>query len=449
MRSVQFLLQNNMVITGQLLLSLFCGDKVSVKKIIDIAIIGGGSAGLMCGYIAGLKSKKALDVVIFERNSKTGRKLLATGNGKCNLSNQYVSAASYYSQSRSSLEPIAERLSFDYTSKLFSEIGLLIKTDNCGRAYPQSGNASSVLDLLRKACHKYGVKEMIDEKIISVQKARGYFVIKSDKAKYEAKCVILCCGGCASPVFGSDGNGFKLAQSLGHTLYRAYPSLAPVFVNEDLRAIKGVRCDCKISLLSKNKVIATEKGELQINDNNISGICVFNLSRYINSAFSSGSKPPEIIIDLLPDIELSTLKTFVIKNTFANPESTLEEVLTGVINKKLGGYIVKSALGLSPSTKCRSIGKKEITKICEQIKTFRVFAKSKSDFSKAQVSAGGVKLDEIEINTMESKIINGLYFAGEIVDVDAPCGGYNLQWAWTSAAISAESAVSRCFDDKN
>lgn len=417
--------------------------------IIDIAIIGGGAAGLMCGCVAGRDSRGRLNTVIFERNSKTGRKLLATGNGRCNLGNTASSETSYFLSGTDLSNELRERLSFEYTKELFGSLGLMIKTDSAGRAYPQSGNASSVLDILRNNIRKYGIEERTDEKVNSIKKSGGKFIIDTQSGKYTAHCVIIACGGAASPVFGSDGSGFELAKALGHFVAKPFPSLTPLSVTDDLRPIKGVRCDCEIKLQAGGEVIASERGELQINENSISGICVFNLSHYVNLAFRNGKKPPEIVIDLLPDVNINKLKSFIMKAVFASGDIPLDEVLTGIMNKKLAGFIIKKAVSVSPAVKCSEFSKREIIAICNEIKSFKLTAKRSFDFTKAQVSGGGVRLDEVDLKNMSSKKAQGLYFAGEVLDVDAPCGGFNLQWAWTTAEISARSAVLRCLNDKN
>lgn len=417
--------------------------------IIDIAIIGGGAAGLMCGCVAGRDSRGRLNTVIFERNSKTGRKLLATGNGRCNLGNTASSEASYFLSGTDLSNELRERLSFEYTKELFGSLGLMIKTDSAGRAYPQSGNASSVLDILRNNIRKYGIEERTDEKVNSIKKSGGKFIIDTQSGKYTAHCVIIACGGAASPVFGSDGSGFELAKALGHFVAKPFPSLTPLSVNDDLRPIKGVRCDCEIKLQAGGEVIASERGELQINENSISGICVFNLSHYVNLAFRNGKNPPEIVIDLLPDVNINKLKSFIMKAVFASGDIPLDEVLTGIMNKKLAGFIIKKAVSVSPAVKCSEFSKREIIAICNEIKSFKLTAKRSFDFTKAQVSGGGVSLDEIKLENMSSKKVDGLYFAGEVLNVDAPCGGFNLQWAWATAEISARSAVLRCLNDKN
>lgn len=420
-----------------------------MKNIIDIAIIGGGCAGLMCGCIAGNESSGSLNTVIFERNDKTGRKLLATGNGRCNLSNVNVSADSYFCVDDCRLDEISDYLSFDFTKKLFYRMGLLIKTDGCGRAYPQSGKASSVLDVMRRHIKKYGIEEKTSESILSIKKSGDIFIIKSDKDDYKAKTVILTCGGCASPVFGSDGGGYRLAKALGHTIKKPFPSLAPLNVKENIKSLKGVRCDCEIKLKNSDKIIASECGELQINEDNISGICVFNLSHYVNHAYACGQAAPKIVIDFLPSLSQKELNTFIMKNAFSAPDSPIEEIMTGVINKKLGGYIIKNYTKKSPSNICRNLGKDELAAICASVKEFELTPRCESDLKKAQVSGGGVNLSEIDLKTMSSKKTDGLFFSGEIVDIDAPCGGYNLQWAWGSAAIAAKGAVKRCFNDQD
>lgn len=415
---------------------------------IDIAIIGGGCAGLMSGCVAAAESQGKLNIVIFEKNNKTGRKLLATGNGRCNLSNTAVSFKQYNKSCQKQLKKIGELLSFEFTQKLFNEMGLLIKTDNSGRAYPKSGNASSVLDVLRNSLTQSCVEEHSGERIKSIIKAADKnFIITGTHGEYKAKNIILACGGCASPVFGSDGEGFALAKAFSHNIITPFPSLAPVPVKENIRELKGVRAECRITLTNNGEVMAEESGELQINEDNVSGICVFNLSEIVNRAFINRLKPPEILIDFLPDISIKDLQTFIIRNAFALPEISVENALSGIINKKLAAYIIKKSLNISPSLFCKKITKKELCIICESIKCFKLTPKKMSDFKKAQISNGGVCTDEVDFTTMSSMIVEGLYFAGEIMDVNAPCGGFNLQWAWTSAAIAAKSAVRRCEND--
>ncbi|MGN1112193.1 MAG: NAD(P)/FAD-dependent oxidoreductase, partial [Acutalibacteraceae bacterium] len=382
-------------------------------------------------------------------NDRVGKKLLATGNGRCNLGNTASSEESYFLSGSALSDELRERISFEYTKELFGSLGLMIKTDSAGRAYPQSGNASSVLDVLRNNIQRLGIDERTDEKVSSIKKSGGKFIIGTQSGEYTAHSVIIACGGAASPVFGSDGSGFELAKALGHTVTKPFPSLTPLSVNDDLRPIKGVRCDCEIKLLSGGETVASEYGELQINENSISGICVFNLSHYVNLAYSKGEKPPEIVIDLLPDVSINKLKSFIMKAIFASGDIPLDEVLTGVMNKKLAGFIIKRAASLSPAAKCSDVSKREIIAICNEIKSFRLTVKRNFDFTKAQVSGGGVKLDEVDLKNMSSKKAPGLYFAGEVLDVDAPCGGFNLQWAWATADICARSAVLRCLNDKN
>ncbi len=422
------------------------------RDIIDIAIIGGGAAGLMCGCIAGRKGGGALNIVIFERNAKTGKKLLATGNGRCNLSNAAVSESSYFADKPASLkENNFHVLDYEAIKSLFKELGLMLKTDSCGRAYPQSGSASSVLDVLRDNLLRFGVTERTEEYIRSIKKEDGRFSVKSDSGEYAARRVILACGSCASPVFGSDGSGFALARSLGHSITPLFPSLAPIFVRENLRSVKGVRCDCRITLKSKSSgdIIAEEAGELQINEDNISGICVFNLSGYVNRAFALKQSPPQISLDLLPEISGRELSSFILKRVFSSPDTPLELLLTGVMNKKLGAFITKSVLNVSPSLSCGNMSKQELLKLSSAIKAFTLTPEKISDFKKAQVTAGGISCDEIDFGSMESKIVEGLYLVGEAVDVSAACGGFNLHWAWSSAVYAAENAASRCYDVKN
>ncbi len=420
------------------------------NEVIDIAIIGGGAAGLMCGCIAGRAANGNLNIALFDKNNKTGRKLLATGNGRCNLTNLSVSGDSFNSSASLQFpDRLNGLLSYESIKDVFKSMGLLIKTDSAGRAYPQSKCSSSVLDILRNNLNRFGVREFTDESIISAVRRGELFYIKSAKNEYRARTVVLACGGCASPVFGSDGSGYILAEKSGHHITKPFPSLAPIYVKENLNSIKGVRSDCEITVTIDKKTVAKELGELQINSDNISGICVFNISRLISRSFAYGLKTPEIAIDFLPDIPQGELDEFLLKNVFSSYDIAIDEILSGIINKKLSGFIIKNALDISPATHCSCLGKKEIFALSKKIKHFTLTACRQSDFNKAQVTAGGVRCEEIDFNDMSSKITNDLFFAGEIVDIDAACGGFNLSWAWASAILAGESAVKRCFDDKS
>lgn len=409
-----------------------------------IAVIGGGAAGMMAAIQA---AEAGADVELYERNDRVGKKLLSTGNGKCNFSNTDMRQDAYYGSAVSFYEKLYSLFGVRETIDFFSQYGMLIKDKN-GYLYPLSEQASTVLDILRLALEKYHIRIHTDSIVDAIKiepKSNKLQVITegtgaqgSKKCSYDA--VILACGGMAAPKTGSDGYGFKLAKALGHHVTEVVPALVQLRCREDfLKSVAGVRIEAGLTLLIDGKEKSHVKGELQLTDYGISGIPVFQFSRQAAYAVLH-RKEVKVEIDFLPQFtDSDTYDDFWKERWKRQPHQTLEQFLTGVVNKKINQLIIRVA-GCKPAEPVRTIAKEIRERIAILYRKFPVTVCETNSFEHAQVSAGGVPAEELT-DELESKLVPHLYFAGEIIDMDGICGGYNLQWAWTSGTIAGRAAA--------
>lgn len=410
-----------------------------------IAVIGGGAAGMMAALSA---ARKGVSVTIFERNDRIGKKILATGNGRCNFSNRDFSVAYYYGN-REKLKGCFSRFSMEDTVHLFETAGMLVK-DRQGYLYPWSDQASTLLDIFRLELARHKVEICLDSKVEKIirDKKTGKFRLEPCISIREYEAVILACGGCAAPKTGSDGSGFLLARDLGHRMVSPVPALVQLRCSDSFfKAIAGVRCEAGLTLCQESgkesMVLQEEWGELQLTDYGISGIPVFQMSRTAARALEQ-KKRVVVYIDFLPQMEEQDFQLYCVKKLQSfSPilTMTIEEFLTGIGNKKLNHLFIKLA-NLSPGQPVFQIKKKELKRLLYSYKRLKVHVAAANSFENAQVTAGGVDLEEVDEN-LESVKLPGLYFAGEMLDVDGRCGGYNLQWAWTSGWIAGEEAAGK------
>lgn len=395
--------------------------------------------------------RQGAEVVILEGNDRLGKKILATGNGKCNLGNEKLSSEEYYTGCPEFLENCLDRFGTKETLRFFAETGLMIKSRN-GYLYPMSEQAASVLDVLRYRVEEAGVRVITGCRIEKIEKIKktaasgGSFLLTGTEGEFRFDRVILACGGCAAPKTGSDGSGFMLAEMLGHRIVPTVPALVQLRCREDyFKAVAGVRAEASLTVSYKGKTAAAERGELLLTDYGISGIPVFQLSRVVNYILLEKGKREgnqvEIAIDFLPDQSRKAWEKFLRereKNVGLQGERTLEEFFTGLLHKKLMLLFIRLA-GLKPSEKIREADPGKVRQVYGLCRQWKVHVTGSNSYEHAQVCAGGVALDEIKEN-MESGIVPGLYFAGEILDVDGKCGGYNLQWAWCSGYLAGQAA---------
>lgn len=415
----------------------------------DIAIIGAGASGIIASIIAAREFKnynKNYNIILLEKSNRIGKKILITGNGRCNISNAKISSEFYYSTDLKRVEYALSKFTFESLREFFKSIGLEIKQDAQGRAYPYNDQASTVVDLLREEMRYLQIKEFCEFNVLKVEKSPFGFRIESEHIIINCKRIIISTGGKSSPIKGYDGDGYKYMKQFGHRITNIYPALTPIKIYNPLKHLKGVRCQCKIDLLINDNVKASEIGEIQFTDYGLSGICVFQLSRFVSELLYNSDKKDylnciNVKLDLMPNYTTEDIQKFLIHGLNNLGHLSIEHLLTGILNKKISQCILKH-LNLIPLDKLSSnLTENEIKRISILIKNWHFKPIGVMDWKSSQVTAGGLLLSEFNNRTLESKKVSGLYCSGEILDVDGICGGYNLHWAWASGYIAGLSAA--------
>lgn len=393
----------------------------------DIAIIGGGASG----YASAVSASEAFpecDVVILEKLFRTGKKIIATGNGKCNLSNKSISAENYHG-SVDAMKII--RRTPDYYEFFTQKMNVICVSGSEGREggiYPKSNSSTTIVNAFRLKLESLGVREICGFDVKSISYQDGSYIIKSKNDEVICKKIIVASGGYAGQSFGTDGAVMRIFKDMGYKISRICPAVASLRVNPDiLKGLKGVRAKGKISAVSGGKNLRTEYGEMQFNENNISGICVFNLA-YL---FQEYEGKLSLSADFLPDMSRNELTEYLEKVREDRAENPLEELLTGVFVKNLAVYLVKNAVRRPLTEKIFTVTSKEIKNLTDVIKKFDFEVTGCAPWQTAQATCGGIHADCITEN-LESRLHKGIYFCGEILDTVGDCGGYNLQWAWSS-----------------
>ncbi|MBP3654981.1 MAG: aminoacetone oxidase family FAD-binding enzyme [Oscillospiraceae bacterium] len=393
-----------------------------------IAIIGGGAAGLMAAYAASRTVENS--VILYERQARVGRKLLATGNGRCNLTNLNAGVSHYHGADPAFVRPALEALSVADTLALFHDLGLLTVEGEGGRMYPLSDSANSVLDVLRFAIDRENVTLKAGEPVLSVQRTKKGFLVETETGKDFADEVIVACGGCAGSKLGGVNDGYTILQSLGHSRTTLHPALTQITSDSPYpRSLKGVRAQAALTLERKGRVIAVNRGEVQFTEKGISGIAVFELSREVSTGGAC-----TVALDFLPDYTVQQIQSMLTHRMETAPHLSTEDLFTGILHNKLGRTICRAA-GVS-AERIGSLTGKDLSKCAKMCKDFRINAIGTGGFDAAQVTAGGIKTSEFDPRTMESRIVPGLFACGEVLDIDGDCGGFNLQWAWSSGAMA-------------
>ena len=393
-----------------------------------IAVIGGGASGLTAAIAA---ARNGAEVTICEKLNRVGKKILATGNGRCNYTNMNLSKECYHSNNLNFAEEVMKFFNLDKTLVFFEDLGILPYVDESGKVYPNSLQASSVLDVLRYELKRHKVKEVTDFNVTALRKSKDKFSIIGNDT-ITADRVILATGGKASPQLGSDGKGYELAKSLGHEIIEPFPALVQLKLSgKYFKRIAGIKFDGIVKAYAGDRLIREEEGEILFTDYGISGPPILQVSRKVIEELNKKNKP-FLTIDMFPGY--SKLKLYeILQDRFRRVNyKTIEESMIGFINKKLIPVVFYEA-GFEDLNKiCGKLNKKEIYKIIEILKEWKFEVIGHNSWQQAQSTAGGIKLSEVNPKTLESLKVKGLYFAGEILDVDGDCGGFNLQWAWSS-----------------
>ncbi len=408
-----------------------------MKKEFDTVVIGGGASGLTAAVFA---ARRGCRVLILEQKEKLCKKIYATGNGKCNFTNKDWQPAYFRGSDFSFAEPVLRAFSLEDTLAFFKEIGVYPKERN-GYYYPASEQAASVAEALAREAKRLGVECLTGVKVNRVycekntQSDGSVFVAETGTGRFYGKSMVFATGGKASPAHGSDGSGYPFAKSFGHTVIPPQPAIVQLKAEgKFFKTLAGVRTDGRVTLRI-GKETYTEEGELLFAAYGISGIPVMQVSRYASVALHE-KKNVTAELDLFPALAETELAEEIARRFRLMKENTAEEALAGLCNHKLN-YVLLQLCGLEPTKKTGAYGKKDAVALAEQIKRFTVKITDTNGFEQAQACTGGVPLSELT-ESMESKLVPGLFITGELADIDGTCGGYNLQWAWSSGAAAGK-----------
>lgn len=408
------------------------------RKKYECIIIGGGAAGMMAAITL---AREGIYCCIIEHTSRIGNKILQTGNGKCNFTNLNMTAQMYQNEDTSKVMSVIERFNVDDTLAFFEEIGVYHKERN-GYVYPHSETAVSLNNALKLELENAGVKIHADTNVkkISKDNQNNTFILECENISFEADTIIMATGSKAASKTGSDGSGYELAKAFGIKIIKPLPALVQL-ISDDKKMCKlaaGVRSTGKIELYVEDKLQTADEGEIQYTDYGISGIPVFQVSRYAVRALDN-KKKVHAVIDMLPDISEALKERLIIKRADIQGYKTIEQFFEGMLNKKLVNMVCYKC-GIDSGKCVGELNTSKLNQIFAQMKHFKINITDNKGFDNGQICQGGVSLQEVNEN-LESLKVKGLFFAGEILDVDGKCGGYNLQWAWSSGNVSAKGVI--------
>lgn len=414
-----------------------------------VAVIGGGASGLAAAVEAGRSIAAhggGARVVLYERNPRLGKKLLLTGNGRCNLTNHALNGAAY--NTPDALGVIAQTGGWQGTVAFFASMGLLCTQDAEGRVYPRSFQAASVLDVLRGELERLGVKVRDAYTVDAICKSGSGYIVNG--AEY-ANRVIIACGGAAYPKTGSDGSGFSLLKQLGCQVNKPFPALTALVSGDKVfKSLKGVRAQAAAALTVAGQSCASRRGEIQFTEYGLSGIVIMQLSRLASAHFAEGGADVQAVLDLVPELDDNHFLAYLCQRAEQNPGLPARELLAGALPKALGLALLRRAgIATEEGLSCGVVLSRGLLQpLVAQVKHFCVRIDGVRGFAQAQVTAGGVSLTQLK-QTMESRRCPGVYVCGESVDVDGDCGGYNLEWAFSSGRVAGRCAAQSVLEEES
>lgn len=405
----------------------------------DIIIVGGGASGIMAAITA---KDMGADIAIIESNDRVGKKILTTGNGRCNISNKNVTSKRYHSENTKFCNNVLDAYNANNTVDFFSSIGLPIIALEEGKMYPMSLQSSSVLDILRFAMDERNIPIYLNNKIKQIKVLnKGFKLFTNTGEVYECRKLILTCGGKSAPATGSDGSGFNIAKELGHNIITPIPALVQLKLNYPyLKALSGIKFDGIVKLKVDNIDVQEEFGEILFTDYGISGPPVLSLSRNAAKALLI-KKKPKLKVNIMYNMNDNELLEFIECHYALFSNRSIHDLFIGIINKKLISTFLKEAEITDIHKPCINLSFKEKKNILGLLHCWEFEITGTHSFSNSQVTAGGIDTKEVNNITLESNIIPNLYFAGEILDIDGDCGGFNLQWAWSSGFVAGKNAA--------
>jgi len=390
-------------------------------------IIGAGAAGL-CAAIT--SARAGYKVTLLEQNNKTGKKILVSGNGKCNIDNKYININRFHSQNPSFIEEVLEEYDFKSVEKFFTSIGLELVEGKEGKIFPMSLQASSVVELLEYEAKRAGVLIICDCTVTSISKNSDTFTIETSQGTKTCKKLILSSGSPAAPQLGGSNSGYAFATKMGHSLIPRHPSLVQLCSEESwVKGCAGVKVAGVAKLYANGEYITEKKGDLLFTNYGISGLAILDLSREVSTRLANFDYC-ELSLDLIPELSKEKLTNLLLSRVKKESEKPLALWLQGIINKKLISIILEQS-----SCKVRvedQLNRKEINKLVHTIKNLKLSINDTKGFQGAEVATGGIDTTEVNPQTMESKIVPDLFFAGEILDVDGDRGGFNFHFAWVT-----------------
>ena len=404
-----------------------------MQKTYKVAIIGGGFSGLISAETLSCKLGGE-NVLLLEKNDRVGKKILATGNGRGNFTNLCLSQEKYHSICGANISQILNKYGNKSIVDYFKGLGVDFSTED-GKVYPSSFQANSLLDALRLKLEYLKTDIRTSSKVEKIVKTKNGFKIVSSQ-EYFAEKIIFACGGKAGKQYGTDGTSYALLEDLGHTVTKLYPSLVQVKTDTaKIKGLKGLKQEADLSVIIDGKSIVSFRGDVLFTDFGVSGNAVFYASAHLQA-----NKPCQLSISFLPDKSREEIENFIFEKFKNLPYVNLDDCLTGVLNKQIGKAIIKD---------CSLNGKTFLSakKIAEKIKDFRLDVKGTLGFDNAQVTKGGIKFNQVDEKTLQSKTASGLYIVGEALDVDGDCGGYNLQWAYSSAKTACDGVID-CYENR-
>lgn len=402
----------------------------------NVIIVGGGASGIAAAISA---AREGANVLVIEHKDRIGKKILSTGNGRCNLTNEDMNADYFRGDDTTIVTEVLNAFGYSETVQLFEQLGVILKNRQ-GYIYPISDQASTILDVLRMELDRLKVRVCLEQHVISVKKNSKGFQVVTDKEKYQCDALILATGGKASSVLGSDGSGYALAKQFGHHISPVVPALVQLKGKGNyFKQIAGVRTQAKVTLFEDETFICEDTGELQLTNYGISGIPVFQISRYAAKGLYE-KKKMTVEIDFIPSMTDDELNAHIKERVKTHGDKKAEDFFVGMFHKKLITMFLKEA-NVSFSQAVNMMSDEIIKKLLVLFKHFPVVIEGTNDFAQAQVCAGGVRTTEINPKTLESLHEANLYIVGELLDVDGICGGYNLQWAWSTGFIAGKNAA--------
>lgn len=400
-----------------------------------VAVIGGGASGMMAAVTAASEGAR---VILLEHKDRIGKKILSTGNGRCNFTNIHQEPICYHSEDPLFPWEVVERFNAQAVISFFFQLGVYSKNRN-GYIYPNSDQASAVLDAFRMELDRLKVEIRTGVECREIRPGKKGFTVLTDQGPVRADRVILCAGSKAAPTTGSDGSGYDLAKKLGHRILPVLPALTALKCEEKFfKSIAGVRANGSVSIWSGGECIAKDTGEIQLTDYGISGIPVFQVSRYASKLLYE-KKETDAVLDFMPDFTKTQTDAFLRARAKTRPDKSAEMFLIGLFHKKLCDLWIRLS-EIPRQRKAGELTEDEIARLTSLIKEFRVRVRETNPYDKAQVCCGGVDTREVDPETLESVYVPGIYFAGEILDVDGMCGGYNLTFAWASGYVAGKAA---------